>query len=264
MSRRAASARRCEPRARRRRAASCLRGTRGTRRRRSRCSRCGRATPNFAIAATVSPPPAIENAGERGDRAAAIARVPAANASNSNTPTGPFHTIVPASAMIASSIATDRGPMSRIRSSSATSAIAFDRRCRVGREFASRTRRRPGSAPCPETLSRIARASPTRSGSASDLPMRAACGEHERVGDAAADDQRVDLARRARAGSSASSRPWSRRRSPPAAARGCASARPSASSSAASSGPAQATGAKRAMPCVVASARCAVPKASLT
>jgi hypothetical protein len=37
-----------------------------------------------------------------------------------------------------------------------------------------------------------------------------------------------------------------------------------ASSSAAISGPAQATLAKRAMPCVVASARCAVPKASFT
>ncbi len=38
----------------------------------------------------------------------------------------------------------------------------------------------------------------------------------------------------------------------------------SASSSAAISGPAQASGAKRATPCVVASARCAVPKASFT
>ena len=46
--------------------------------------------------------------------------------------------------------------------------------------------------------------------------------------------------------------------------RGLASARVSASSSAAISGPAHATGAKRAMPCVVASARCAVPNASLT
>ena len=45
---------------------------------------------------------------------------------------------------------------------------------------------------------------------------------------------------------------------------GCASALPSASSSAAISGPAQATGACLAMPCVVASARCAVPNASLT
>ena len=37
-----------------------------------------------------------------------------------------------------------------------------------------------------------------------------------------------------------------------------------ATSSFTSSGPAQATGAKRATPCVLASARCAVPKASMT
>ena len=45
---------------------------------------------------------------------------------------------------------------------------------------------------------------------------------------------------------------------------GFASARSSASSSATSSGPAQATGANRATPWVLASARCAVPKASMT
>src|SRR5439155_876344 len=45
---------------------------------------------------------------------------------------------------------------------------------------------------------------------------------------------------------------------------GLASARPSASSSAAISGPAQATSANRATACVVASARCAAPKASFT
>ena len=45
---------------------------------------------------------------------------------------------------------------------------------------------------------------------------------------------------------------------------GFSSARSSAASSPTSSGPAQATGAKRATPCVEASARCAVPKASMT
>ena len=45
---------------------------------------------------------------------------------------------------------------------------------------------------------------------------------------------------------------------------GWRNARPSASTSAASSGPAQAIGAKRAMACVVASARCAAPNASFT
>ena len=45
---------------------------------------------------------------------------------------------------------------------------------------------------------------------------------------------------------------------------GLASARLNASSSAAINGPAQATGANLATPFVVASARCAVPKASFT
>ena len=48
-------------------AASCLRGTRGTRRRRWRCTRCVRRSPYLSMAASVSPPPAIENALRRGD-----------------------------------------------------------------------------------------------------------------------------------------------------------------------------------------------------
>src|SRR6185437_3592136 len=56
------------------------------------------AMPYLSTAARVSPPPAIENALD-----AAIARasvsVPLPNASNSNTPTGPFHTTVPALAI---------------------------------------------------------------------------------------------------------------------------------------------------------------------
>ena len=51
--------------------------------------------PYLSTAASVSPPPAMENAFD-----AAIARarvsVPWPKASNSNTPTGPFHTTVPA------------------------------------------------------------------------------------------------------------------------------------------------------------------------
>ena len=51
--------------------------------------------PYLAIAASVSPPPAIENAFDSAI-ARAIRAVPAPNWSNSNTPTGPFQTIVPA------------------------------------------------------------------------------------------------------------------------------------------------------------------------
>ena len=52
--------------------------------------------PYLAMAASVSPPPAMENPLEPAT-ASATARVPLPKASNSNTPTGPFHTIVPAS-----------------------------------------------------------------------------------------------------------------------------------------------------------------------
>ena len=52
-------------------------------------------TPYFSIAASVSPPPASENALLRA-MAWAMARVPSPNCSNSNTPTGPFQTMVPA------------------------------------------------------------------------------------------------------------------------------------------------------------------------
>ena len=59
------------------RAASCLRGTRGTRRRRWRCSEMRSAMPYLAIAASVSPPPAMENAVESAI-ASATALVPRA------------------------------------------------------------------------------------------------------------------------------------------------------------------------------------------
>ncbi len=52
-------------------------------------------SPNRLIAASVSPPPAIEKALELA-MASPRALVPQANASISNTPTGPFQTIVPA------------------------------------------------------------------------------------------------------------------------------------------------------------------------
>jgi hypothetical protein len=56
--------------------------------------------PYLSTAARVSPPPAIENAGEAAI-ARATASVPLPKASNSNTPTGPFQTTVPALAISA-------------------------------------------------------------------------------------------------------------------------------------------------------------------
>src|SRR5258706_13611967 len=62
------------------------------------------ATPNLLIAAMVSPPPAMEYALEAA-MARAIASVPRANWAISNTPTGPFQTMVPPRPRVAASAA---------------------------------------------------------------------------------------------------------------------------------------------------------------
>ena len=80
--------------------------------------------PYLAMAAKVSPPPAMLKA-SLSAIARAIVSVPLAKASNSNTPTGPFHTMVPAALSLAASACAVCGPMSRIRSSAATSFAAF-------------------------------------------------------------------------------------------------------------------------------------------
>ena len=72
------------------------------------------------MAATVSPPPAIEKAALDAI-ARAMPSVPFEKASNSNTPTGPFQTMVPASFSWAASRWVVSGPMSRMRSSSSIS-----------------------------------------------------------------------------------------------------------------------------------------------
>src|SRR6218665_1057685 len=51
--------------------------------------------PYLAMAASVSPPPAMLNAADSAI-ARAMVGVPPSNAANSNTPTGPFQTMVPA------------------------------------------------------------------------------------------------------------------------------------------------------------------------
>ena len=76
--------------------------------------------PYFAMAATVSPPPAMEKAPLEAI-ARAMPSVPFENASNSKTPTGPFQTMVPASFNWAANWWVVSGPMSRIRSSSSIS-----------------------------------------------------------------------------------------------------------------------------------------------
>ena len=80
--------------------------------------------PYLAIAASVSPPPAMEKP-LLSATARAMPSVPLEKASNSNTPTGPFQTMVPAALSCAAKRAVVSGPMSKIRSSSATSVAAL-------------------------------------------------------------------------------------------------------------------------------------------
>ena len=197
------------------------------------------------MAASVSPPPAIENA-EEFAMASAMALVPDANASNSNTPTGPFQTIVPASAITVLRAATVVGPRSRMRSSAPTFSIALS----SGLAFAENSRATTASigiGTLPGNSSRMALASPTRSASASDLPILPPAARMNvlamppptiRQSTFAASARRIvslvetfDPATIATSGR-----------------RGWASALPSASSSAASSGPAQAMAANFARP----------------
>ena len=154
------------------------------------------------------------------------------------------------------------GPMSRIRSSGSTFSIAFSSAGASAAKALAVTAS-IGTGTLPGNWSRIACASPTRSGSASDLPIlppsastnvlamppptistSTFAASARRIVSLVETFEPATIATSGRAGS--------------------ASALPSASSSAASSGPAQATGANFAMPWVVASARCAVPNASLT
>src|SRR5713226_5521186 len=73
------------------------------------------ATPDWWIAATESPPPTMEVAPVlvAAATALAISRVPLANAGISNTPMGPFQTMVLAAAIFWRKVSMVLGPMSR-------------------------------------------------------------------------------------------------------------------------------------------------------
>ena len=128
--------------------------------------------PYLAIAASVSPPPAIENALDWAI-ARAIARVPCSKAANSNTPTGPFQTMVPADWSCMASRAAVSGPMSKIRSSSATSVASLTLATASGEKvFAVMTSVGIGTeAPRAFMAAMTARACSSRAGSARLLPM---------------------------------------------------------------------------------------------
>ncbi|MNF96709.1 hypothetical protein D3C84_795050 [compost metagenome] len=118
------------------------------------------------MAARVSPPPAMENA-ELSAMAWARTLVPLPNWSNSNTPTGPFQRMVFDDFSSSANCAAVCGPMSRIMSSSATSAISLTVAAALSaNSLATTTSTGSGTL----TFAAMARAVSSRSGSYRDLP----------------------------------------------------------------------------------------------
>ena len=221
-------------------------------------------TPYFSMAASVSPPPARENALLRAI-ACATARVPSPNCSNSNTPTGPFQRIVPAVCSSALQRSAVSGPMSRIISSARTSWMERTSAWAVAaNSFATTTSVGSGmSVPRARAFCISRRATSSISASCSDLPTPVPVAARNVL---AMPPPTISLSTFSSNDSSTVS--LVETFEPPTIASsgraGFCNARSSASSSPTSSGPAHATLAKRATPCVLASARCAVPKASIT
>ena len=105
--------------------------------------------------------------------ACATTLVPFSNAANSNTPMGPFQTIVPAALSCVAKRCAVSGPMSKIKSSSATSVAGLMvAGASAPKLLAHTTSVGIGtSAPRAFMASITALASPTKSGSAKDLPI---------------------------------------------------------------------------------------------
>ena len=81
------------------------------------------ASPAFVTAAAESPPPIIVLQSVNSAKYSAIAFVPTANGFNSNTPTGPFHKTVFASARTLLYNSIDSGPISNPSQSSGISLL---------------------------------------------------------------------------------------------------------------------------------------------
>src|SRR5687768_9925054 len=213
--------------------------------------------PYFSIAARVSPPPAIENAGLFAI-APASALVPPPKASNSKTPSGPFQMTVPAATTTSATTLADAGPMSRIISSAPTAAAGFVSAFAVAANSRATTTSVGIGMPTPRAFACESRrfATSTMSGSWRDLPTARPVAARKVLAMPPPTTSWSTLATRL-------SSTWSLVETfePPTTA---TSGRLGSSSAAASNGPAQATGAARATPCVLASARWAVPKASIT
>src|SRR5690554_4210801 len=192
--------------------------------------------------------------------ASASTLVPPANWSNSNTPTGPFHSTVFALFSSSANWAAVSGPISRIISSSATSATALTvASASAAKALATTTSTGNGTL----TLAAIALAVSTSSGSYRDLPTGRPAAARKVL---AIPPPTINWSQISARLFNTSSLVDTLEPATIAAIglAGLFSALPSASSSAASSGPAQATAANLPAPWVEAWARWAVPIASIT
>ena len=176
--------------------------------------------------------------------ARAISRVPAAKGAISKTPTGPFHTTVPADSMASQYARAVSGPTSRIISPGPTASTALTV-AMADSEGVSATTTSLGmgrSPPRRRMAARMRAACPTSSGSYSEAPTPWPAAAMKVL----AMPPPV-ISRSTRSESASSTPSLVETLEPPTIATsgraGCASALPSASSSAARSGPAQAAGA---------------------
>src|ERR1700683_2624480 len=219
-------------------------------------------TPYFSMAAKVSPPPASEKALLRAMAVASV-RVPTPNCANSNTPTGPFQRSGPADATNAAMASAESGPMSRIMSSadtwrtSLTSASAFAENSFPPTTSVGMGMTMPRFLDC--SSSRLQMSSML--GSYSDLPtLKPKAARQVLVMPPPTMSWSTLLNKDARTVSLVETlEPATMANSGRA---GFSSAVSSADNSLTSKGPAHTMGAYFATPCVLASARCAVPNAS--
>ena len=135
------------------------------------CPNASSGTPNDRTAAAESPPPTTVNPSTR-VIASATARVPTANAGNSNTPSGPFQNTVLASASLSANSSRVAGPMSTPSRSAGNSLTWTTSWSASGAKFVAATRS-TGSTRSTSRRSASAMISVTAlilSASSSDLP----------------------------------------------------------------------------------------------
>src|SRR3954452_7060550 len=216
-------------------------------------------SPNFAIAAPLSPPPTTVVPSVRAT-ASATARVPAANGSSSKAPIGPFQNTVPAPAIASAYALAVRGPTSRPIHPSGTSTPSSSCVSVPSENSRPRTRSTGSSSlSSPSTLRAGSMPSDSHSEAPTECPCAAKNGKH-----IAPPISTLSATSRKRSTTPILSVTLAPPTTATSGRRGPASSRVSVSTSRCSSSPAALCDTKCVMPSVDACARCAAPNASST